>query len=81
MRSLAGIRARLDELLTAHEEKNQPPAAVVLLPENHRGPDYDGPWPYVRRVGAVAVVVYRIEDGQPSTAGIARLLAGEGTQQ
>ena len=76
MRSLAGIRARLDELLTAHEEKNQPPAAVVLLPENHRGPDYDGPWPYVRRVGAVAVVVYRIENGQPSTEDIRQLIDG-----
>jgi hypothetical protein len=61
-------------LLTAHEGEDQPPAAVVLLPENHRGPDYAGPWPYVRRVGAVAAVVYRIEDGQPSGADIAAMV-------
>jgi hypothetical protein len=76
MRSLAGIRTRIDQLLEAREEENQPPAAVVLLPENHRGPDYDGPWPYVRRVGAVAVVVYRIEDGQPTPEAIRQLIDG-----
>jgi hypothetical protein len=76
MRSLAGIRTRIDQLLEAREEENQPPAGVVLLPENHRGPDYDGPWPYVRRVGAVAVVVYRIENGQPSTEDIRQLIDG-----
>jgi len=73
---LRRIRNRLDELLAAHEEENQPPAAVVVLPENHRGPDYSGPWPYARRTGACAVVVYQVEDGPPSTEAIARLLAG-----
>jgi hypothetical protein len=76
MRSLAGIRARLDELLTAHEGENQPPSAVILLPENFRGPDSDAPYPRVERTGQAAVITYRVEAGQPPADDISRLLAG-----
>jgi hypothetical protein len=74
MRSLAGIRARLDELLTAHEGEDQPPSAVVLLPENFRGPASDAPYPRIERVGQAAVVTYLVSAGQPSAADIARMV-------
>jgi hypothetical protein len=76
MRSLAGIRARIDELMEAQGEENGPPSCVVLLPENHRGPNYDGPWPYARRMGAVATIIYRLEDGQPTPEVIRQLIDG-----
>jgi hypothetical protein len=76
MRSLAGIRARLDELLAAHEDEAGPPTVVILLPENYRGPAYTGPWPYVRRMGACAMIVYRVEDGQPTPEVIRQLVDG-----
>ena len=74
MKSLAGIRARLDELLAAHGEKNERPSCVIVLPENYRGPDYAGPWPYVQRAGRAAVITYRVEDGEPSPEAIRALI-------
>jgi hypothetical protein len=74
--NLRGIRSRLDELLAAHAEENEPPSTIVLLPENGRGPASDAPYPRVERVGQAAVITYLIADGQPSADDIARLLAG-----
>ncbi len=76
MRSLAGIRARLDELLSERHSSNGPPSCVILLPENHRGPDYDGLWPYVRRMGACATIIYKVEDGKLSSEVIRQLVDG-----
>ena len=74
MRGLSAIRARIDQLLEDHGEENGPPSCVILLPENDRGPDYAGPWPYVRRMGGCATVIYRIEDGQPTPEVIRQLV-------
>jgi len=71
---LRRIRNRIDDLLAAHEDEVRPPTCVVLLPENHRD-NYTGPWPYVRRMGACAMIVYRIEDGQPDAETVRRLVA------
>jgi hypothetical protein len=76
VRSLAAIRSRLDELLAAHTVDNERPSCVILLPENYRGPEYAGPWPYVRRMGACAIVIYRVEDSQPSDEEIRQLVNG-----
>jgi hypothetical protein len=78
MRSLAGIRARLDELLTAHGGENQPPSAVILLPSNGREPidDIDEPLPRVRRTGAAAIVIYDPAMGQPTPEAIRQLIDG-----
>ena len=73
---LRNIRHRIDELMEAHEDEAGSPSVVILLPENYRGPDYDGPWPYVRRMGACAMIIYRIEDGQPSAEVIRQLVDG-----
>lgn len=74
MRSLAGIRARLDELLAARAVENEPPACIVLLPECHRGPPSDAPYPRVHRVGRTAIIVFLGEE-QPTREEIAQLLA------
>lgn len=75
MKSLAAIRARLDELLAAHGEENERPSAVVVLPDDGRGPDADvRPWPRVNRVGRAAVITYRVEDGEPSPEAIRALI-------
>ena len=74
MRSLAGIRGRLDELLSARAVENERPSTVILLPRCGREPDSDAPWPRCTRAGKALVVVYRIEDGQPTDEQIKRLL-------
>jgi hypothetical protein len=77
MRSLAGIRARLDELLAKRQPENEPPRAIVLLPANGRAPNDDArPYPRVNRVGTCAIVVYRVEDGQPDAEAIQKLVNG-----
>jgi len=77
MRGLAGIRARLDELLSARAVENERPTTVVLLPANGRGPASDvRPYPRVDRVGRSSIIVYRIEDGQPGADEIDRLIEG-----
>jgi hypothetical protein len=76
MRSLAGIRARLDELLSASAVDNERPSCVILLPENYRGPEYAGPWPYVQRMGRCAMIHYLPESGQPSDEEIRKLVNG-----
>ena len=74
MRGLAGIRARLDKLLAAHAESNERPSTVLLLPANGRGPDSGAPYPRTRRVGKALIIVYRLEDGQPSPEAIRQLV-------
>ena len=50
MRSLSGIRARLDHLFEARDEENKPPSTVVVLPDDGRGPASDvRPYPRLNR--------------------------------
>jgi hypothetical protein len=75
VKSLAGIRARLDELLAAHADENGPPAVIVCLPDNERGPDDPRPFPRCDRSGPALIITYDPAVGQPSTEEVARLLA------
>jgi len=75
MKSIASIRARLDRLLEAQAAENEPPACVVLLPDNGRGPDADTrPLPRATRVGKVLVVTFDADMGQPDAATLAALV-------
>jgi len=76
--NIASVKRRIDALLAERKSVGGPPTAIVLLPENHRG-TFAGPWPFVRRMGACAVVTYLAEDGQPTSEEIQRLVA-EGEQ-
>jgi hypothetical protein len=74
---LRTIRSRIDRLLEAQGPPDGPPECVVLLPENGHGPDADDDLPLPRiawRNSKAACIVYRIEDGQPSTEDIARMV-------
>ena len=47
---------------------------ILLLPDCDHGPDADErPFPRVNRWGSTAVIVYRLEDGQPSSEEITAL--------
>ena len=75
MRSLAAIRARLDELLADEGGKDEPPSTIVLLPKNERSPVGDKrPYPRVDRVGRAAIVVYDPAHGQPTDNAIRQLI-------
>ena len=51
MKSLAHLRARLDELLAKQADTDAPPEVVIMLPANGREPDGDTrPYPHVNRL-------------------------------
>jgi len=73
--NLHSLRTRIDRLLAAQAEANEPPACVVLLPDNERGPDADTrPLPRATRVGKVLVVTFDADMGQPDAATLAALV-------
>ena len=81
---LKAIKHRIDRLLETQGPPDGPPECVVLLPENGHGPDADDDLPLPRiawRNSKAACILYDVKAGQPPTADIDRLLAGEGTQQ
>lgn len=78
MRNLATLKARIDRLLEARGEENEPPAVLILLPACGREPVADTrPWPRMNRVGRAAVITYQPADGKPDAEAIAVLLAGK----
>ena len=71
---LRSLKTRINRLLEAQGGGNEPPSAVLLVPENGRGPRSDTPYPRVFRTGKAAVIMYLPTDGQPDGATIARLI-------
>lgn len=76
---LETLRRRIDALLSDQDERDAPPAAIVLLPAKtgHGPEDEDSlPLPRAQRISPRAVVItYDIDAGQPSAAEIKRLVA------
>jgi len=68
--TLARLRLRIDRLLDAQGPGDAPSTAILLLPDNHRGPG----GPRVRRVGAAVVVIYDVNVGAPTGAELDRLI-------
>ena len=73
--NLIALKLRLQRLLAAQTAALDPPTALVILPDDERGPDTDArPFPRANRVGSAAIVVYDPHAGPPTTEEITRLV-------